>query len=287
MSDTFVSCERRGNVLLLTLNRPERLNALRHDMRERLNDAVRDASRDDDIGCIVLTGAGRAFSSGADMSLGPPATNVADWYLYHEDHDRNHNAVRESRKPVIAAINGICYGAGLILAAHCDLLIASDKARFSLLEARMGSAGASVMPFHIGPQWAKYLILTGEAISAQRAKDIGLILEVVDHDQLESRVLALAQHIANMPARAVQLNKKQVDATMDIIGWSANEVYTRSQTAIIDDAAKDAKNVEGEVLMHVLRDRGVQAFVEARDKGLDKPWLPDGVARGAARHDQS
>lgn len=283
MSDDSLLKERRGNVLLLTFNRPDKLNGLRAEMRDGINEAIREARHDDEVGCIVITGSGRAFSSGTDMAAGPPAHNVGDWYLYHEEHDRNHQAIRESRKPVIAAINGLCYGAGLILAAHADLLIASDRATFSFVEARMGSAGASVMPFHIGPQWAKYLILTGEVITAQRAKEIGLILEIVEHDQLLDRSIALAQHIANMPRRAVELNKKQVDATMDIIGWSANEVYTRTQTAVIDDMGKWATNHEGEALFEILREKGVKAFTEARDKGVDQPWLPDGLTRSQAK----
>ncbi len=176
---TNLVCEMFGPVVRISFNRPEQLNALSHgpdSVHENLNQALGEADADDDVRCIVVTGTGRAFSSGGDMRQGrqemPSLTvwnggarhNAWDSYMFHEEEDGDMELVHNLHKPVIAMINGMCYGAGLIFAAHCDLRLASDRARFSLIEARMGASGVDVFPYIIGNQWAKFLMLSGEII---------------------------------------------------------------------------------------------------------------------------
>ena len=191
--DPSVLSETRGAVATLTLNRPDRLNALDTPTREKLVAELERLDRDDAVRCIVLTGSGRAFCSGADLDeegAVPRDEGVLGWYRFLEEAHPGDAAFDGSRlhKPVIAAINGLCYGAGLLCAIECDLLVAAESARFGMLEARMGSGGSTVLPFLIGPQWTKFLMYSGEIIDARKAKDIGLVLEVVPDGELMARV---------------------------------------------------------------------------------------------------
>ena len=271
----FVRYAVDGNVAVIALNDGGRLNPIGTEMREGIEDALTLAEHDDNVGCIVLTGEGRAFSSGADMSGGPPATTSHEWYVYHEKVETFLTRVHGAKKPIVAAVNGMCHGLGLILAAHCDLVVASDKASFGLIESRMGSAGAGVFPLLIGAQWTKFLILTGETISAQKACEIGLVLAVVEDARLHERSLSLAQRIASMPRAAAFLNKRNVDGTLDIMGWAANRPFTTTHTAVVDAMLPLAQNARGEVLMDVLRTDGLRAFIKARDEALGPSWFQE------------
>lgn len=274
-----VSYERRGAVALVTLDRPDVLNALNQEMRDDLLEATQTADADGEIRAIVITGRGRAFSSGAQLGGGgrdAPVRTPHDWYLTHERNDRWASDIRDLHKPTIAAVNGHCYGAGLILAAHCDFILAGSKSRFSLLEARIGSAGAATLPFLVGPQWAKFLILTGEIISAHKAAEIGLALEVVADESLIDRALELGGRIAAMPPIGVTLNKRGVNGTLDLIGWADNRVFSRSHAALTDAMIAHAVASGGEILMETLRADGWEAFKEARDRAFERSWLePD------------
>ncbi len=279
MSSAMVLYEVRDRVALVTLNRPEILNALDEQLRASLLASLQRAEDDAEIRAIVLTGRGRAFSSGARLQAGPPRETAADWYASHERNDRWATAIHELRTPVVAAVNGICYGAGLILAAHCDLILAAEDSRFALMEARMGSAGAAVLPYLIGPQWTKFLILTGEILDAGKAKEIGLVLDVAPAERLQDRALDLARRIAAMPPIGVMLNKRGVNATLDVMGWSTNVVSQRSHAAVTDAMLKHATGVDGRLLREVLREKGWQAFKAARDSAFEPPWLGADLGR--------
>ena len=153
-----------------------------------------------------------------------------DWYRIHSEMVEHLNRVQDCMKPVVATVNGLCYGSGVILAAHCDMVIASDAATFGFVEGRMGLAGIGMLPFHIGGQWAKFLITTGEVITATRAQDIGLALEVVRAADLAARVQGLGERIAAMPPYGVELNKRSVNATLDAMGWPRRRASTSRTT---------------------------------------------------------
>lgn len=282
LSDSF------GAVRRLSINRPERLNALSHgpgSVHDELNKAMVEADGDDDVRCIVITGVGRAFSSGgdtrADRTEMPSLTRweggarhtAWDSYVFHEDEDSDMELVRNLHKPVIAMINGMCYGAGLIYAAHCDLRVASDQARFSLIEGRMGASGVDVFPFIIGIQWSKFLMLTGEIISAKKAKEIGLVLEVISQEELWPRTLDLATRIAAMPRFGVMLNKRNVDGTADMMGWAANSRFSRSHKAILEAMDEHAETADGRKLRSIMAEEGFDAFKSARDAPFSTPWI--------------
>jgi enoyl-CoA hydratase/carnithine racemase len=287
---TNLVCETFGPVLRMTINRPERLNALSHgpqSVHADLNEALQEADIDDNVRCIVVTGQGRAFSSGGDMGgENPTLESLTQWqggrrqnawdnYIFHEEEDGDMELVHNLHKPVIAMINGLCYGAGLIFAAHCDLLIASDQAKFSLIESRMGASGVDVFPYLVGPQWAKFLMISGEIISAQRAQQIGLVLEVIPHQELWERTLDLASRISAMPRFGVMLNKRNIDGTLDMMGWSSNKRFSRSHKALIEAMADRAQATDGRLLRAIISEEGFQAFKEARDQPFREPWLRD------------
>jgi 2-(1,2-epoxy-1,2-dihydrophenyl)acetyl-CoA isomerase len=257
----------------ITLNRPAQLNAMGERMRAEVTAALRAAEASPAARVVVLTGAGRAFSSGADIGPRGQTPTVHEMYLKYEDLDREMDVLRELRKPVIAAVNGLCYGYGLMLAAHCDLVVASDRATFSMIEARMGSSGATTLPYLIGPQWAKLLMLAGEVLSARTAERIGLVVKVVPHDRLGERVRQLARRIAAMPAAGVLLNKRAIDATMDMMGWTTNVLFHRSHAILTDSMVPRARTPDGRLLQEIFEREGFPAFKQARDAAFREPWV--------------
>jgi enoyl-CoA hydratase/carnithine racemase len=220
----------------------------------------------------VLTGAGGAFSSGGELG-GERHDTPFDWYRIHQRINRHLTAVREASKPLIAAVNGLCYGSGLILAAHCDFLIASSAARFSFIESRMGLAGIGMIPFLIGPQWAKFLMLSGEILGAGRAREIGLVLEVIDQSEFAERIEALARQVAAMPPIGAVLNKRNVNATLEAMGWNEARGFNQSHYALIDAMSPYAEAADGRRLADVLQAEGFKAFVAARDAAFSRRWL--------------
>jgi enoyl-CoA hydratase/carnithine racemase len=277
-TSAFVLTEIDGGVATVTMNRPDRLNALGYELRCQLHSALTALDRDDAVRCVVLTGAGRAFSSGADISGGAgPGGSILNWYRFGQN-PYGHEAdvdVRAMDKPVIAAVNGLCYGAGLIHAAECDLVVAAESARFCMIEARMGNGGSHILPYRIGPQWTNFLMFTGEVISARRAKEIGLVLEVVPDDELLAQAQDLARRVAAMPRHAVMFSKKQTNGTLDMMGFLANQTFSLPNQAILNYLAKDAEAPDGRRLHDILAQEGFAAFKAARDAVHADPWLKD------------
>ena len=204
-------------VLLLTLNRPEKLNALSRALLEQLAARLEAAAADPAIGIVVLTGAGRAFSTGADISdmLERGTASYADpgrlaaW-----------RAVEAFPKPLLGAINGYALGGGLELALLCDILIASDTASFGAPEINIasfpGDGGSQRLPRLVGRSFAMQMILTGERIPAALAERKGLVSEVVPADQLLPRALELAGVIAAKSSAITPYAKRAVRAADEL-----------------------------------------------------------------------
>ncbi|MCK9487062.1 MAG: enoyl-CoA hydratase/isomerase family protein [Dehalococcoidia bacterium] len=204
--------ERRGDVLLLTLNRPERHNALNAALNHALGEAVARA-HEDGVRVIVLTGAGeQAFCSGGDMSeMSGLETGSAP--LPPPDQRRNGYAeVSATPLPVIAAVNGYCYGGGLRLAIACDIRLASDTATFRLPGAEYGLVvGAAMLPRLVGVSRAKEWIYTARRFDAAEALESGLVSRVLPREQVLPAALEMAEVIAEHSAIAVQESKRVVD----------------------------------------------------------------------------
>ena len=211
-----------GHVATITLNRPDKLNALTVEMVAELRDALARASANDAVRCIVLTGAGRAFCAGADIGL------LKD---LHERHDADMGAqlvdgcravyrvMREAPQPVLCAMNGVAAGGGANLALACDLRIASDAARIGQVFAKLGLhpdwGGSYFLPRLVGPARALELFLSAEMVDAGRMLALGLVNRVVPADALAAETAAWAAQIAAAPPRAMRLVKQAVLKSLD------------------------------------------------------------------------
>ena len=205
------------HVALITLNKPEKLNAMTWGSWAELETAIADAEDDDDVRCIVITGAGRGFCAGTDLTT---TETEADWhprpFTPREQKLRSRFLVMEQiyrcRKPTIAAVNGASAGAGFSLALSVDIRIASEAARFSAVfvkRAIVADTGCTwFLPRIVGMENALKMLYTGRLVPAHEALAMGLVSEVVPNDQLMVRAMALASEIAHGPSVAIELMKR-------------------------------------------------------------------------------
>jgi enoyl-CoA hydratase/carnithine racemase len=221
MGDT-VLMEQRGQVAILTLNRPDRANTINGELIADLQERAGDAVRDNNIRVLVVTGAGRHFCGGADLRAGrggpratpgaPSAGIALDW----------------SPKPVIAAINGAAMGGGLEIAMSCDFRIMASTAKVGLTEIRFGAlpagGGTARAPRLIGLAAAKKLIMIGEPIDAAEAERIGLVTEVVEPEALMTRTLELAETLATRAPYALRTAKQLLNKSLEVDLASALEL---------------------------------------------------------------
>ncbi len=207
MSGT-VLYEREGRIATITYNRPEALNAINAELRQDLNAAWVKFREDDDAWVAIVTGAGRAFSAGADLRGNAPPQGTTHW---ETPSMTSLESGIEIWKPVIAAVNGYCLGFALTLVAACDFVIASERAEFGFPEVRIGVPtiqGAVRMPHKVGWQNAMELLLIGERVDAKRAKEMGLCWKVVLHDDLMREANLLAERLCQSAPLAVRATKE-------------------------------------------------------------------------------
>jgi len=208
-----VSYEKKEGIVILTLDNEAQLNALSPGIRQGLFQSLEKVDKDDEVAVVILTGAGKAFCAGADITgLKVDAVSMKR-FLKKELLDAI-GIGEKFTKPIIAAVNGLCLGGGVELAISCDMIIASDKARFGLPEVKIGLLpGFAIIRLHqlVGRAKAKELIMTGENISAEEALRINLVNKVVPHDKLMEEAEALAKKILVNPRLAVQFAKAAVN----------------------------------------------------------------------------
>jgi len=211
-----VTVEKKGRVGIVTMNRPNALNALSDALVTDLSVAIGALQADNGIGCIILTGAGRAFAAGADITEFRDSS-----YLRMSTRDKlaAWKSLAESKLPMIAAVNGLALGGGCELALMCDIVIAADTARFGQPEIKLGilpgAGGTQRLPRFVGKSKAMEMCLTGEPITAADAEKFGLASRVVPADQLLPVALKMATTIANYPRPAVQLVKDSVNTAFE------------------------------------------------------------------------
>jgi enoyl-CoA hydratase len=218
----LVLSERRGAVALLTLNRPDKLNAINAPLIEALDAALDAAEADEAVRAIVVAGAGRAFSAGfdLDMGLGDGKPDPADVRRALVNDFRIILRFWDSPKPTIAAVHGYCLGSAMELALACDLTVAAEDCRFGEPEVKFGSGiVALILPWLAGPKAAKYLLLTGDdRVSAAEVQSMGLVNRVVPAASLLDEAVALGKRIAANDAQAVRLTKKAINRSLDLGG---------------------------------------------------------------------
>jgi enoyl-CoA hydratase/carnithine racemase len=206
----LVLYESTGAVARITLNRPEKLNALSAGLVDELEAALRRAVADEEVKVVVVTGAGRAFSAGYDLGeeVADQPANADEWRTILARDLEVTMQLWRCPKPTIAAVRGWCVAGGCELAMACDLIVAAEDARFGEPEIRYGSGPVTLlMPFLIGQKKTNELLLTGDVIDAQEAHRIGLVNRVVPLDQLDDAVAELTAKIAPTPAAVLRHTK--------------------------------------------------------------------------------
>jgi 2-(1,2-epoxy-1,2-dihydrophenyl)acetyl-CoA isomerase len=218
-SEQVLVSSTEGRVLILTLNRADKLNALTKELHEELLGAVTRASADKSVGCVVLTGAGTAFCSGGDLGGGPPRTDLsrptqedrADTLLHHGETTRLLHCMP---KPTIAMINGVAAGAGLALALACDLRVMSRGAVLVTSYVKVGLCGDLGVSYFltqlVGPARARELLFMNPKIDAETALQWGLANRIEDSDGLSAATLGIARQLAEAPAVAIRYMKQNL-----------------------------------------------------------------------------
>lgn len=207
--------EKREHIAIITLNVPQKLNALTRNMSLSIGKVAEDIAQDDDVRVVVVTGAGRGFCSGVDVStMAGPASARSRFTRTRVIGYPHCNAFPKLYKPVIAAINGPCVGGGLALALSCDFRIAADTAKFNVAQVSRGLApdyGLTLyLPLAVGISNALELMCTAEIIGAAEAEKMGLVSKVVPADKLMPAAMELANKIAQQPPFSVEFSKKMV-----------------------------------------------------------------------------
>jgi enoyl-CoA hydratase/carnithine racemase len=267
MDFTDITYEKADRIATVTMNRPDKMNAWTAKMGADIRQAMLDADRDDNIGAIILTGAGRAYCAGADMTglseisqgrasaggaVAAPQYDIAK--DARPDYRTQYSWMLALKKPVIGAINGACVGLGFTLCLYQDIRIASDKARMGLIFVQRGLAiehGSSwMLPRIIGVTRAMELAVTGRLVDAQEALAIGLVNRVVPHDKLMETAREVAGQIASKCSPlGVSQAKKMI--------W--DHLFTDLATAIKEDDASMQMMTRSEDFAE-----GVKAFIEKR-----------------------
>jgi enoyl-CoA hydratase len=219
----------------ITLNRPEKLNALSHPLQTELNEALWEADNNRAVHCVILKGAGRAFSAGYDLT-GAGFTNQVSrvhspdneyrgyqsidddaWQL--ERMQRLRMAIFDMHKPTICQVHGYCLAGGTDIALLCDMIIAAEDARFGFPPARdLGALPNNMWLYHVGPQWAKRLTMTGDTITGKEAQQIGLVMKAVPKKHLENEVEQLADRLAKIDPDLLSANKRIINIGLELMG---------------------------------------------------------------------
>jgi 2-(1,2-epoxy-1,2-dihydrophenyl)acetyl-CoA isomerase len=214
-----IRVEAADGVSTITLNRPDSLNALNTRMRAELLAAVKAAGRDEAVRAVLITGEGRGFCSGADLRGGSSERDFRR--VLTDEYNPLIAAIRELPKPVIAAVNGVAAGAGVSLALACDLVYASEEARFIQAFVRIGlvpdSGSTRTLVRALGRHRAAHLIFSGEPLEVLEARDAGLVHEVVPGEQLVATAHAAAARLAAAPTRAIGLAKRAINHAEDAL----------------------------------------------------------------------
>ncbi|MFZ3219241.1 MAG: enoyl-CoA hydratase [Rhodoferax sp.] len=238
MEDNVILVKAEGRVGVITLNRPQQLNALNDALMDALGAALLAFDADPAIGAIVITGSAKAFAAGADIAA------MADWSymdVYQSDFiTRNWETIRRVRKPVIAAVAGFSMGGGCELALACDLVIAAESAQFALPEIKLamlpGAGGTQRLPRAIGKAKAMDMCLSARSLSAEEADRYGLVSRVVPDARLLEETLALAGRIAAYSLPALMAIKESVNRAWEAsltegIGFERRQLHARFASA--------------------------------------------------------
>ena len=258
----------QGTTAIVTLNRPERRNALNSKLLRELHAALLEADDHNAVHCVVLRGAGPHFCAGADLTeyaadrgadyRGRAEIDDDVWRL--EQGQRMRIQIFDMHKPVIAQVHGTCIGIGTELAWFCDIVMVADDARIGFPPVRdLGTPPGSMWLYHCGPQWAKRLLLTGDSLTGTDAAAIGLALKSFPAHQLEGEVMRLANRMGLVDPHLLSANKRIVNLGLELMG---------ARTAMRIGAEIDARGhlaPKARAFKETMREHGVKYAFQQRD----------------------
>jgi enoyl-CoA hydratase len=251
----------------LTLNRPSKLNALSPELMEELSHALDMIEADPEVRVVILTGAGRAFCAGFDISPSPGEPEIYErqadeWRSIMKGNIDTFLKIWHSSKPYIAAINGYALAAGCELAQLCDIKIASDQAVLGEPEIRFGTGPpVLITPFNVGLAKAKELLLTGDMLSAQEAERLNMINRVVPHDQLMSECEKTARKLIKIARVGIKYNKAAINHAFENMGF-LNSIYQNLELVVLFDTTRTE---EQERFNRIRKEKGLRAALDWRD----------------------
>lgn len=242
--------EQRNGVGLITLNRPEALNALNNQLIIDLNQVLDQLEKDSSIGCIVITGSKKAFAAGADIK---EMADLSFPQIYLDDFFSLADRIAQRRKPIIAAVSGYALGSGCELALMCDFIYCADNAKFGLPEVTLGVlpgiGGTQRLTLAIGKAKAMEMCLTARQMGAQEAEQSGLVARVFSQDELLEQALDAAEKIAQKSLTAVMMIKESINRTFEVS---------------LAEGLRFERRIFHAIFAGVDQKEGMQAFVEKR-----------------------
>lgn len=273
---TSLRYEARERKAYITLDRPERLNAIDARMPGEIAAAVERANDDPSVHVIVLGGEGRAFCAGYDLkefAEGGVGTQGAVWDPIKDYRGMKRNtdqfmSLFRSLKPTVCKVQGYAVAGGSDIALCCDLVVMADDARIGYMPARVwGCPTTAMWVFRLGAERAKRMLLTGDTIDGRQAAEWGLVLESVPLDELDERVEALADRIAGVPVNQLVMQKLMVNQAFDNMGLHGTQILA----TLFDGITRHSP--EGRWFQQYAAEHGFPAAVEWRDSGR---WIPEG-----------
>ncbi|HNU47811.1 MAG TPA: enoyl-CoA hydratase-related protein [Bacteroidia bacterium] len=245
--------EINGQVVILTLNRPEKFNSFNREMSLQLQDELKKAANNSEIRAILISGTGKAFCAGQDLSEAIDANGPGIDAIVREHYNPIITLIRNIEKPIVCAVNGVAAGAGANIALCCDIVLAAESALFIQAFSKIGlipdSGGTFFLPRLIGFQRASALTMLGDKVSAAEAVSMGMIYKSVDDTLLMDTAMQISQTLANLPTNALGLTKKLLNQSL------SNDLNTQLECEL-EEQVNAAKSYD--------HSEGIKAFLEKR-----------------------
>ena len=249
----MIQFEKIGAIGKVTLNRPDKFNAFVRGMALELQKKLDECNSDKTIRCIIISGSGKAFCAGQDLreAIDPNGPTIEE--IVRQHYNPVIKKIREIEKPIIAAVNGVAAGAGANIALACDIVVAAKSASFIQAFSKIGlipdSGGTYFLPRLIGIQKAAALMMTGEAVSAEKAETLGMIYAVYEDSEFETSAMKLADTISSMPTKGLGYTKKLLSQTFN--NSLEEQLSLEAETQALSASSKDHQE-------------GIKAFMEKR-----------------------
>jgi len=265
MSEPVLLAENIGPIRRLTMNRPDKLNALDHDLIVALTDAFKEAGEDESVSVIILAAAGRAFCAGYDLDEDAEGGELTaeQWRADLQDCTDRMFALLYNAKPSIAQVQSYCLAGGADLMLACDLAVCSEDARFGYVDIRFGSGVVTMLlPWVVGIRKAKELLFTGEdRIPADEALKMGLVNRVVPADQLADAAMELAEAVAKNEPYVIQMTKRSIHSA-----WDNQGIKPALDANVEFDVAIETANLPArDEFRRITKEEGLKAAIAWRD----------------------